>query len=337
MTTFNPYTAGPTFDIVSYHQAREKSEGARSTCCPGPALTSLLPPPQCARIPSSWCGGGWRARARGFFRRLIATVQLAYERTVELLGVAGYFRVRLPGLSPFDKVLGGLAWAISASAVDVDVDVFFDDDATLGEKNARAEDVCRALVRMKCPHALRSFQITRCDWRSVQPVVTWLIRTVLETRDETAQRLRTHALCEYRRAEGLTLLAEDRSRDALRVQLDARCGLLSVRFVCASHAGTATVPSVACASARPRPPRARRTACSTCFVSTATRLRRAQRRPSSTRATTRSPWRPPRCQGRWWVASWACNRTRCATTAASTKSRRRSRTVRREQQLEATR
>lgn len=54
------------------------------------------------------------------------------------------------------KKKGGLAWAIAASAVDVDVDVFFDDNATLGEKNRVAEDVCKALVRMNCPHPLRS-------------------------------------------------------------------------------------------------------------------------------------------------------------------------------------
>ena len=31
---------------------------------------------------------------------------------------------RINGISPFDKILGGLAWAISASNVDVDIDVF---------------------------------------------------------------------------------------------------------------------------------------------------------------------------------------------------------------------
>lgn len=96
-------------------------------------------------------------------------------------------------------MLGGMAWGISASAVAVDVDVFFDDDANLGEKNARAEDVCRALLRMKCPLQLRSFQITRQDWKSVLPVVTWLIRTVLETREENEQLLRTFAECEFAR------------------------------------------------------------------------------------------------------------------------------------------
>jgi hypothetical protein len=116
------------------------------------------------------------------------------EKTLEMLVAAGYFRARLPVLSSFDKVLGGLAWAIAGSAVDVDVDVFFDDNATLGEKNSCAEDVCRALIRMKCPVKLQSFQITRSDWKSVHPVVVWVIKTVLETREERQQQTRRLAL-----------------------------------------------------------------------------------------------------------------------------------------------
>ena len=47
-----------------------------------------------------------------------------YQQILELLLTGGYFRARINGLSPFDKILGGLAWAISASNVDVDIDVF---------------------------------------------------------------------------------------------------------------------------------------------------------------------------------------------------------------------
>lgn len=40
-----------------------------------------------------------------------------YGEIVELLLSAGYFRARISGLSPFDKVIGGLAWAITASSI----------------------------------------------------------------------------------------------------------------------------------------------------------------------------------------------------------------------------
>lgn len=50
-----------------------------------------------------------------------------------MLVAAGYFRARIPTLPPFDKMLGGLVWCIMASNVDVDVDLHFDEEATLGE------------------------------------------------------------------------------------------------------------------------------------------------------------------------------------------------------------
>ena len=45
----------------------------------------------------------------------------------ELLLAGGYFRARLTDLTAFDKVVGGLAWSITASNVDVDVDLFYDE------------------------------------------------------------------------------------------------------------------------------------------------------------------------------------------------------------------
>jgi hypothetical protein len=52
----------------------------------------------------------------------------------ELLLSGGYFRAQISTLSPFDMLTGGLAWSITASNVDVDFDVLYDDDATLGYK-----------------------------------------------------------------------------------------------------------------------------------------------------------------------------------------------------------
>ena len=51
----------------------------------------------------------------------------------QMLLAAGYFRARIPKLHPFDKMLGGLAWCIISSNVEVDVDLHFDEDMTLGE------------------------------------------------------------------------------------------------------------------------------------------------------------------------------------------------------------
>ncbi len=56
------------------------------------------------------------------------------EKISDLLLSGGYFRAQISNLSPFDKLTGGLAWSITASNVDVDFDVLYDDDATLGYK-----------------------------------------------------------------------------------------------------------------------------------------------------------------------------------------------------------
>jgi hypothetical protein len=69
---------------------------------------------------------------------------------MELLLAAGYFRVRIKGLSEFDKVIvysislhaypsflqvvGGLAWSIQACNFTVDIDVLYQENAILGQK-----------------------------------------------------------------------------------------------------------------------------------------------------------------------------------------------------------
>lgn len=44
----------------------------------------------------------------------------------EILLVAGYFRIRIPGLSTLDKILGGMVWCISCSNYEIDVQ--YEDD-----------------------------------------------------------------------------------------------------------------------------------------------------------------------------------------------------------------
>ncbi len=69
---------------------------------------------------------------------------------MELLLAAGYFRVRIKGLSEFDKVtfhffclhghssslqvVGGLAWTIQACNFTVDIDILYQENAILGQK-----------------------------------------------------------------------------------------------------------------------------------------------------------------------------------------------------------
>ena len=60
--------------------------------------------------------------------------QRALSSLLGVLLAAGYFRARIPTLKPFDKVVGGLCWAISSSGAAVDVDLFYDEELALGQK-----------------------------------------------------------------------------------------------------------------------------------------------------------------------------------------------------------
>lgn len=56
------------------------------------------------------------------------------QEIVDLLVAAGYFRARIKGLSSFDKVVGGMTWCIETCSVDVDVDLLFQENSTIGQK-----------------------------------------------------------------------------------------------------------------------------------------------------------------------------------------------------------
>ncbi|EDQ91848.1 uncharacterized protein MONBRDRAFT_19712 [Monosiga brevicollis MX1] len=116
------------------------------------------------------------------------------SETVDLLLAAGYFRARIKGLSAFDKVVGGMTWCITASNVDVDVDLLFQENSTIGQKIALTEKIVAALPIMKCPHRLEPHQIQGLDFIHIYPVIQWLVKKAIETREERALQIRRRAL-----------------------------------------------------------------------------------------------------------------------------------------------
>ena len=115
----------------------------------------------------------------------------------ELLLAGGYFRARLTDLTPFDKVVGGLTWSITASNVDVDVDLFYDEEANIGQKIKLSEAIERALRTMGCPAPLQAHQIQGLDYPALFPVVQWLVKRVIATREEFGDQRRSFALHAY--------------------------------------------------------------------------------------------------------------------------------------------
>ena len=73
----------------------------------------------------------------------------------DLLLLYGYFRIRIPSISIFDKILGGLTWCIQCSYFEIGsvyqfdfydittfmIDIDYNDDLNLGEKVKLSEKV----------------------------------------------------------------------------------------------------------------------------------------------------------------------------------------------------
>ncbi|KAK4323496.1 hypothetical protein Pmani_005811 [Petrolisthes manimaculis] len=118
---------------------------------------------------------------------------------VELLVAAGYFRARIKGLSPFDKVVGGMTWCIETCNFDLDVDLLFHENLTIGQKIALTEKIVRVVRLMSCPHRLEPHQIQGLDAIHIFPIIQWLVKKALETREEFGDETRQLSLLEYRR------------------------------------------------------------------------------------------------------------------------------------------
>eukprot|EP01102_Stenamoeba_stenopodia_P011097 TRINITY_DN3394_c0_g3_i1.p1 TRINITY_DN3394_c0_g3~~TRINITY_DN3394_c0_g3_i1.p1 ORF type:complete len:618 (-),score=210.90 TRINITY_DN3394_c0_g3_i1:96-1949(-) len=129
--------------------------------------------------------------------------QKKFEEIIELLVAAGYFRARISSLSPFDKVIGGMAWSITSSNADVDIDIFFKENAPIGQKIKLSEQILRALIRMKCPHVIQPNQIQGLDYIHIFPVIQWLVTKVIETREETGDLLRQFSMWQFNKHQKL--------------------------------------------------------------------------------------------------------------------------------------
>ncbi|NXE10473.1 CCD93 protein, partial [Lophotis ruficrista] len=122
---------------------------------------------------------------------------------LELLVAAGYFRARIKGLSPFDKVVGGMTWCITTCSFDIDVDLLFQENSTIGQKIALTEKIVSVLPKMKCPHRLEPHQIQGLDFIHIFPVVQWLVKRAIETREEMGDYIRSYSISQFQKTHRL--------------------------------------------------------------------------------------------------------------------------------------
>ncbi|XP_051891079.1 coiled-coil domain-containing protein 93 [Pristis pectinata] len=122
---------------------------------------------------------------------------------LELLVAAGYFRARIKGLSPFDKVVGGMTWCITTCNFDIDVDLLFQENSTIGQKISLTEKIVSVLPNMKCPHRLEPHQIQGLDFIHIFPVVQWLVKRAIETREEMGDYIRAFSISQFQKTHSL--------------------------------------------------------------------------------------------------------------------------------------
>lgn len=105
-----------------------------------------------------------------------------YQKIVELLIAAGYFRARLQNLEPFDKILGGIAWTLTGCFYDIDID--FKDEMNLTEKIRVSEKITAGLKSINCPFILNPVQLQGLDLNPIYQTLQWLVKKLIDTRDE---------------------------------------------------------------------------------------------------------------------------------------------------------
>ena len=105
-----------------------------------------------------------------------------YNKIVESLITAGYFRARINSLEPFDKILGGMAWILTGCFYDIDIE--FKDEMNLTEKIRVSEKIVAGLKAINYPMTLNPVQIQGLDLKPLYQCLQWLQKRLLETRDE---------------------------------------------------------------------------------------------------------------------------------------------------------
>ncbi|XP_057395421.1 coiled-coil domain-containing protein 93 isoform X2 [Balaenoptera acutorostrata] len=96
-----------------------------------------------------------------------------------------------------------MTWCITTCSFDVDVDLLFQENSTIGQKIALSEKIVSVLPRMKCPHQLEPHQIQGMDFIHIFPVVQWLVKRAIETKEEMGDYIRCYSVSQFQRTYSL--------------------------------------------------------------------------------------------------------------------------------------
>ncbi|KAI1288131.1 Coiled-coil domain-containing protein 93 [Halotydeus destructor] len=128
-----------------------------------------------------------------------------HDEIIQLLVAAGYFRARIKGLSPFDKIVGGITWSLEMCNEDIDVDLLFKESLSIGQKISLTEKIVSVLQKMKCPVGLEPHQLSiqGMDYSNIFPVVQWLVKRSFEYRQMVAGYIKSYAIGQFNKCHSI--------------------------------------------------------------------------------------------------------------------------------------
>ncbi|XP_046777454.1 coiled-coil domain-containing protein 93 isoform X2 [Gallus gallus] len=96
-----------------------------------------------------------------------------------------------------------MTWCITTCNFDIDIDLLFQENSTIGQKIALTEKIVSVLPKMKCPHRLEPHQIQGLDFIHIFPVVQWLVKRAIETREEMGDYIRSYSISQFQKTHRL--------------------------------------------------------------------------------------------------------------------------------------
>ncbi|CAL2031202.1 unnamed protein product [Caenorhabditis brenneri] len=113
--------------------------------------------------------------------------QVCRNDIIAMLSASGYHRARVVKLNDYDKIVGGIAWAITrCDDVAVAANLLYEEseDQNIKLRTEQSEKIIEALVSVGCPHQISAHQLFGLDFVALKNVVQWLLRRILAPQNE---------------------------------------------------------------------------------------------------------------------------------------------------------
>lgn len=101
---------------------------------------------------------------------------------IAMFSAAGYHRVRTTNIDDYNRIVGGIVWAITRyDDVEVAANILYveSEEDNIKFRTEQCEKIIEALTAIKCQYQLSAHQIFGLDYVALKSVVQWILRRVL--------------------------------------------------------------------------------------------------------------------------------------------------------------